>query len=1650
MKLAHDMCRPESTSSNWKSFLDKEKNRLYYENSETGETQWQHPMIGYYKGAIFMERGGYTQLLANDQASPPTEEEISGMAAYFGVKPSENAYIREVARMAISAPLPPGWTEVEKEIVEDGVTDTIILFKYGDMLVATFRDPDTGKTLNMHPLDQYFGELRDRRRKELKKRKKVVNAVSAVAAMAKMGGVKTSEGGQQAQEAPEPEPEPEPEFDDHAAPPVPVSSTPAEAPSPFNPRDATSVVVSIDATEKQEKPLWKVGGTNWLQLDNPLECLDRRFLSDKKALEVDSTFYVDGVSPESQGTQELYKNYVETSVKSVALGQCKSCLILGWGKNVRGASMPTRNSPDEIGCLALESLLQPRNANGSPVQSVKASLIQISDQNAKDLIGNKTVRGELTGEKELNLQAIGVSEEEVRNPQELDALLERARSQQDAEGSVMLSLRLESSARNQGNGGIVQIAEIFDTGKQDNSANIITAAVGTQLTKGTAEDYAVSEDSLLTKLAQSNASKEGKLVVISRVDQSASNVDASYRTVSVAANLVEAIKRVDEEIKMGHLEAAGMIAGIEILKTTVMSLKYEAASSNVELDQYSHMMDDLCGRLERLSAKTYTPEELKRFDLKESSKGSSANSKAQFERILDVLKNFANDGSEGSEQLKLYASQLSELSEELDRCRKSEEALRKQLNDHQSSSGENVNNSGEYAENLKLMEAEVSSLKTSDQDKGKRLESYASQVSELSEQLEAWKKEKEDLEKTLDSYKSSSGGKEEKIDQYSRKVAEMTAKISSLEASDREKRQQLESYNSQVSELSGELEAYKKGKEDLQQALHEYKGLNEGTTGQIEEYTKKVETMRARIRSLEATEQDKEEKLKSYASQVSDLNEELERCKKRKEELKKTMEEYKVTNEGKADKIGEYAEQLEAMKAKVLSLETSDKEKDDRLKTCQEELHKLRDSLEHQAGTAEKLKGYKDEIARLSSDLTKMASAMGENESKAAGLRKQRDELLSQVEELNRKNAESRKTVDELKSKVESSCTDLSDRVEETAALKEESSKLSQSLKELRENHRKTLGELKDSQHTIEDMEQRMQELTACGNKFKEFGDKCKSEIANLQKEVEELKTSERQKDSALASGKELSEKLESTESKVSELQKDKSILLDRVEGLTGEPQGDIHDDMPPPPPGLVVPTVEVRTGRKIKPEDALSSIVRIVRVGRPAATTFENESSAANRLGMLDTGPLSPSETVALVRELRSERNELRRKDRVWREEVAQLRKKVRIADDTARNTSSEDVDIENLASKLEQMISASAPINLTPMERIKVGVEAASLMNDEMLSLQRQHSSLALLLRQEERKVGDKERELRSLKKTVVASQGGKPCEPCCSCESRKSTLEQEREDLKEQLKEWLAIVGKKGDEVVGSAALRVARDARLQNQETEERLSVIEADRNKWKQLYEQRAPYCDRKGAKDTKGSFLATNLHKWKSAPMPKMKSLDAGKLSARSQKKTLPPLDNIASETSTSRQHDTVKAKPSFDCRPVPVEVKKRVQRMEDRVMKEPALGKMHSLDSNEQAADALLMADPRDVDIANLKMRLVRAEMERSNIAAKAAAEKREAQISVQHAARSLEQAQQLTEQLKTVMSVTADRQDSQDLVKYASGVLDGLLKRTGRLQTQ
>ncbi|KAG2425176.1 hypothetical protein HXX76_013930 [Chlamydomonas incerta] len=165
MLLVEDMARHESLPAHWLARYDPAAKRWVYTYTPSGEATGLHPCIDYYRGAVFMDSGGYRQLLRNTQARPPSQEEIQLMNQYFGIHDDEDLYIREVGQLACVAPLPEGWTEQEEDAAG----------------LVTYRDGRSGLVLDEHPLDQYFRELRDRRRRELARRR--LAAVKAMQAM---------------------------------------------------------------------------------------------------------------------------------------------------------------------------------------------------------------------------------------------------------------------------------------------------------------------------------------------------------------------------------------------------------------------------------------------------------------------------------------------------------------------------------------------------------------------------------------------------------------------------------------------------------------------------------------------------------------------------------------------------------------------------------------------------------------------------------------------------------------------------------------------------------------------------------------------------------------------------------------------------------------------------------------------------------------------------------------------------------------------------------------------------------------------------------------------------------------------------------------------------------------------------------------------------------------------------------------------------------------------------------------------------------------------------------------------------------------------------------------------------------------------------
>ncbi|CAG9460744.1 unnamed protein product [Pedinophyceae sp. YPF-701] len=152
--VAQDMVREENLPQGWSMYLHAESGRHFYCRTGASESVWEHPLLDFYRGAVFMERGGWRQLQHDQDISPPNDEEMQAMGQYMEVDPGEDPYVLEVVKMAINAPMPPGWREVTDA---DGET--------------VFENKDAGERQTEHPLDPFFFELLRRRRLELTHRK---------------------------------------------------------------------------------------------------------------------------------------------------------------------------------------------------------------------------------------------------------------------------------------------------------------------------------------------------------------------------------------------------------------------------------------------------------------------------------------------------------------------------------------------------------------------------------------------------------------------------------------------------------------------------------------------------------------------------------------------------------------------------------------------------------------------------------------------------------------------------------------------------------------------------------------------------------------------------------------------------------------------------------------------------------------------------------------------------------------------------------------------------------------------------------------------------------------------------------------------------------------------------------------------------------------------------------------------------------------------------------------------------------------------------------------------------------------------------------------------------------------------------------------
>ena len=142
--------------------------------------------------------------------------------------------------------------------------------------------------------------------------------------------------------------------------------------------------------------------------------------------------------------------------------------------------------------------------------------------------------------------------------------------------------------------------------------------------------------------------------------------------------------------------------------------------------------------------------------------------------------------------------------------------------------------------------------------------------------------------------------------------------------------------------------------------------------------------------------------------------------------------------------------------------------------------------------------------------------------------------------------------------------------------------------------------------------------------------------------------------------------------SRLEGLEAEKAMLLDRLEALTGQPQGGVWDKPPPTPPGINVHASRpARRGNAaaaaMTPERALRSIARIVymgagRKGEGVATRISALASGKTVTSEAEALHETPEGVVAAVRGMRDERDEMRKRDARQLGQLQQAQEQLRV----------------------------------------------------------------------------------------------------------------------------------------------------------------------------------------------------------------------------------------------------------------------------------------------------------------------------------------------------------------------------------------------------
>lgn len=373
------------------------------------------------------------------------------------------------------------------------------------------------------------------------------------------------------------------------------------------------------------------------------------------------------------------------------------------------------------------------------------------------------------------------------------------------------------------------------------------------------------------------------------------------------------------------------------------------------------------------------------------------------------------------------------------------------------------------------------------------------------------------------------------------------------------------------------------------------------------------------------------------------------------------------------NKEKQQAHQFELLTVKINHILQQDTE----LFALQVEMQELRTKCEQMTQMAALLADYECRIQSLSEESENLQKEKSSCHTELAELRVKHEALHEQIASLKDREIQKESLIVELQERLEDCRSSAKDQETEKQTVFERSQALAAEVESLKEERDQIKDQLAQTVEKAQQIEASIEKLQNETEEHKKYALQLEEQAGQLNSWIEEMKATIDTKEKEKQLLEHRLDQADKANGKAQALEREKALLLDkfgprlkffadvslwfRLEDITGKPMGDIHDEASLFPSVFQSPKVDGQIVRKdvCTAEQALSSIVRITRLAYPPtdADTSKDAPDSPKHKTKGKRSSVDPTEVVMKVRGLRADRDDLRRRERLLKEENTQLK---------------------------------------------------------------------------------------------------------------------------------------------------------------------------------------------------------------------------------------------------------------------------------------------------------------------------------------------------------------------------------------------------------